>query len=54
MTNKQFEEFMKTAIIESYIKVMGAEKWNGLTETEKDSLLHIMLNGFAKPILEAR
>lgn len=54
MTNKQFEEFIKSAIIESYIKVMGAEKWNSLTDTEKDSLLHIMVNGFAKPILESR
>ena len=54
MTNKQFEELMKNAIVESYIKVMGIEKWNSLTNNEKDSLLHIMVKGFAEPILATR
>ena len=54
MTNKQFEETMKDAIIKSYMSVMGEAKWNSLTNTEKDSLLHIMISGFAKPILAAR
>lgn len=54
MTNNEFENVMKNAIVESYIKVMGTEKWNSLTNEDKDNLLHIMINGFAKPILEAR
>ncbi len=54
MTNRQFEETMKDAIIKSYVSVMGEAKWNSLTNTEKDSLMHIMINGFAKPILAAR
>ena len=54
MTNRQFEETMKTAIIESYVSVMGEAKWNSLTNAEKDALLHIMVTGFAKPILAAR
>ncbi len=54
MTNNEFENVMKNAIVESYIKVMGIEKWNSLTDEDKDNLLHIMINGFAKPILEAR
>lgn len=54
MKNNDFEEMMKNAIVESYIKVMGVEKWNSLTNEDKDNLLHIMVNGFAKPILNAR
>lgn len=54
MTNRQFEETMKAAIIKSYVSVMGEEKWNSLTNTEKDNLLHIMVKGFVKPILAAR
>lgn len=54
MTNNDFEEMMKNAIVECYIKVMGVEKWNSLTNEDKDNLLHIMVNGFAKPILNAR
>lgn len=54
MTNREFEELMKRSIIDSYIKVMGVEKWNSLTNEEKNSLLHIMVNGFARPILATR
>lgn len=54
MTNKQFEEFFKDAIVKSYIMVMGKEKWDSLTNEDKDNLLHIMVNGFAKPILAAK
>lgn len=54
MTNKDFESLMKKSIIESYIKVMGVEKWNSLTNEQKDSLLHIMVKGFAEPILANR
>ena len=54
MTNKDFESLMKKSIIESYIKVMGIEKWNSLTDDQKDSLLHIMVKGFAEPILTSR
>lgn len=39
---KNFEETMRNAIINSYIKVYGVEKWNGLTNEEKDMVLHIM------------
>ena len=48
----EFEEMMKEAITESYIKVMGIEKYNSLTDQDKDNLLHIMVNGFVKPIVE--
>lgn len=47
---KNFEETMRNAIINSYIKVYGVEKWKGLTNEEKDMVLHIMLNDFAKAV----
>lgn len=47
---KNFEETMRNAIINSYIKVYCVEKWNGLTNEEKDMVLHIMLNDFAKAV----
>lgn len=47
---KQFEETIKNAIVTSYIKVMGVEKWNGLTDDEKNMVLHLVLNGFAKSV----
>lgn len=47
---KNFEETMRNAIVNSYIKVYGAEKWNGLTNKEKDMVLHIVLNDFAKAV----
>lgn len=52
MTDRQFEETMKDAMISSYIKVMGSEKWNSLTNDEKNSLLHIMVKGFVEPMLK--
>lgn len=52
MTDIQFEETMKDAMISSYIKVMGSEKWNSLTNDEKNSLLHIMVKGFVEPMLK--
>ena len=54
MTDRQFQEMMHEAIIESYIKVMGIEKWNSLTNEDKDNLIHIMVKGLAEPILAAR
>ena len=54
MKNNGFEEMMKDAIVESYIKVMGIKKWDSLTNEDKDNLLHIMVNGFARPILNAK
>lgn len=54
MTNKQFENRFKDMIIEAYVKVMGEEKWESLTNEEKDALLHIMVKGVVKPLLEAR
>ena len=53
MTNREFEEKMKTTMIDTYIKVMGAEKWNRLTDKEKDSLLHIMTKAVVEPMLAA-
>lgn len=47
---KQFENMMRDAIIEAYVSVMGFEKWNSLTNEEKDQVLHIMLNDFAKAL----
>lgn len=50
------EEMMAKAIREAYIEVYGVEKWNGLKNNEKDAVLHIVLNGFAKfvdKVLEA-
>ncbi len=53
MTNKEFEEMMKRNMIGAYIKVMGKEKWESFTNEEKDALLHIMVKGFVKPMIEA-
>ena len=47
-----FEQFMKDAIIESYVSVMGLDKWESLTDNEKNAVLHIVLNDFAKAIEE--
>lgn len=53
MSNKAFEEKMKDTMVSTYIKVMGVEKWNSLTNEEKNSLLHIMTQAVVKPLLEA-
>lgn len=45
------EKIMRDAIIKAYITVYGIEKWNSLTDDQKDSVLHIVLNDFAKLIL---
>lgn len=49
MTN--FENTLKDSIITAYITVYGEEKWNALSNEEKDIVLHIVLNDFAKVIL---
>lgn len=41
---------MRDAIIEAYISVMGAGKWNSLTNGEKDMALHLVENDFGKRI----
>lgn len=48
---KQFEEMIRESIIEAYIATYGEDKWNGLTDQQKDEVLHIVLNDFAKAIL---
>ena len=45
---KNFEQIVKDAIIKSYVSVMGKEKWNSLTNDEKDMVLHIALNDLAR------
>lgn len=45
------ENWWKEEIIKAYISVMGIEKYNSLTETEKDELLHIVINDVAAAIL---
>lgn len=47
---KRFEDTMRDAIIEAYISVMGAGKWNSLTNGEKDMALHLVENDFGKRI----
>lgn len=47
-TEEEFIEMFREAIIESYIKVMGVEKWNALTEEQKGEVLHIMVKDFTK------
>lgn len=42
------ERFFADAIVKAYIEVMGAEKWNSLTNKEKDMVLHIVINDMAK------
>ena len=48
MKKAEFENMMRDSIVNAYIKVMGVEKWNGLTNEEKDAVLHLVLVGFAK------
>lgn len=45
---KNYEDIMQDAIIEAYIQVMGVEKWNSLTHSEKDKVLHLVVNDLAK------
>lgn len=51
MTGKQFEDFMRDSMIQAYKSVMGAAKWDSLTNAERDQVLHIMLNDFARRVL---
>lgn len=51
MTDRQFENIMKESIIKAYKSVYGAAKWEALSPAEKDTVLHVMLNDFAKRVL---
>ena len=46
MTNA--EKLFRDSIIKAYVSVMGAEKWDNLTNAEKDMVLHIMVRDIAK------
>ena len=46
MTNT--EKLFRDSIIKAYVSVMGAEKWDNLTNAEKDMVLHIMVRDMAK------
>lgn len=48
---KNFEEMMANAIKEAYITTYGSAKWEALTDEEKNMVLHLVLNDFAKAIL---
>lgn len=54
MTNcKNGEELLDKMIdmaIESYKKVYGADKWNGLTEEEKNIVVHKIVMDFAEAL----
>lgn len=38
------------AVIEAYIKVMGAEKWNSLTADEQHTVIMTIVKDFSKAI----
>ena len=42
------EKLFRDSIIKAYVSVMGAEKWDSLTNVEKDMVLHIMVRDMAK------
>lgn len=46
MTNT--EKLFLDSIIKAYVSVMGVEKWDSLTNAEKDMVLHIMIRDMAK------
>ena len=46
------EQKVKEIIINAYIEVYGEEKWRSLTEEQASEVLHILLNDFAKEVLE--
>lgn len=46
MTNT--EKIFRDAIVKAYIGVMGVEKWDSLTDSEKDMVLHIIVNDMAR------
>lgn len=50
MTFKQAyaEKLFRDSIIKAYVSVMGVEKWDNLTNAEKDMVLHIMVRDMAK------
>lgn len=51
MKYSEFENLLKDKIIEAYVTVYGEEKWNGLTNKEKDEVLHIAVESLAKRYL---
>ena len=42
------EKLFRDSIVKAYVSVMGAEKWDSLTNVEKDMVLHIMVRDMAK------
>ena len=48
MTEKEFENFVKNSIITSYCRTYGIDKWNTLSNNQKDAVLHIALNDLTK------
>ena len=47
-TNEEFIEMFRKAVIEAYIKVMGVDKWNALTDEQKAEVLHAAVVEFTK------
>jgi hypothetical protein len=45
MSNEAFFEFFIEAAVKSYISVMGADKWNSLTDEERHDAVMMIANG---------
>lgn len=45
---KNFENELKEMMVEAYIKVYGEAKWIGLTNEEKNMVLHILLTDICR------
>lgn len=51
MKFNEFENLLREKIIEAYKTVYGEEKWNGLTDDDKDEVLHIAVESLAQRFL---
>ena len=45
MTNEQFFDYFIETASKVYIEIMGLEKWNSLTDTEKHDAVMMIANG---------
>lgn len=49
MLNRE-EMAIVNAIVESYVKVMGADKWNSLTENQQHDVIMILVKDMLKAV----
>lgn len=48
MTYEEFFNALLTAAVNAYIQTYGAEKWNSLTESERNTAIHTVTMDFCR------